>query len=93
MGARSSDSRRRGGSDHTSFNSAGLPGVGLGQDPIEYGTHTWHTNLDAYERVIEDDLKSSAIVAAALVYELAMRDEMLPRFSAEDMPELPQQNQ
>jgi carboxypeptidase Q len=93
MGARSTASRRRGGSDHTSFNNAGLPGVGLGQDPIEYGTHTWHTNLDAYERVIEDDLKSSAIVAAALIYELAMRDEMLPRFSAEDMPELPQQNQ
>jgi hypothetical protein len=93
MGARSSASRRRGGSDHTSFNSAGLPGVGLGQDPIEYGTHTWHTNLDAYERVIEDDLKSSAIVVAALVYELAMRDEKLPRFSAEDMPELPEQNQ
>ncbi len=93
MGARSSDSRRRGGTDSTSFNHAGLPGVGLGQDPIEYGTHTWHTNLDAYERVIEDDLKSSAIVVAALVYELAMRDEMLPRFSADDMPELPQQNQ
>ena len=93
MGARSSASRRRGGSDHTSFNNAGLPGVGLGQDSIEYGTHTWHTNLDAYERVIEDDLKSSAIVVAALVYELAMRDEMLPRFSAEDMPELPEQNQ
>ena len=92
MGARSSDSRRRGGSDYTSFNNAGLPGVSLGQDPIEYFTHTWHTNLDAYERVIEDDLKSSAIVVAALVYELAMRDEMLPRFSAEDMPELPQRN-
>jgi len=93
MGARSTDSRRRGGSDHTSFNNAGLPGVGLGQDPIEYGTHTWHTNLDSYERVIEDDLKSSAIVVAALVYELAMRDEKLPRFSAADMPEPPQQNQ
>ena len=73
--------------------NAGLPGVGLGQDPIEYGTHTWHTNLDAYERVIEEDLKSSAIVVAATVYELAMRDEMLPRFSAEDMPEPPEQNQ
>jgi hypothetical protein len=93
MGARSTDSRRRGGSDYTSFNHAGLPGVSLGQDPIEYGTHTWHTNLDSYERVLEDDLKSSAIVVAALVYELAMRDEMLPRFSAEQMPELPEQNQ
>ena len=38
---------------HTSFNEAGLPGIGVQQDPIEYGTHTWHTNLDTYERVIE----------------------------------------
>ena len=37
-GATSSRSRRRGGSDHTSFNEAGLPGIGVGQDPIEYGT-------------------------------------------------------
>ena len=29
-------SRRRGGSDHTSFNEAGLPGIGVQQDPIEY---------------------------------------------------------
>ena len=38
--------RRRGGTDSTSFNAAGLPGIGLGQDTIEYGSHTWHTNLD-----------------------------------------------
>jgi hypothetical protein len=39
-------SRGLGGSDHTSFNQAGLPGIGVLQDPIEYQTHTWHTNLD-----------------------------------------------
>ena len=40
-------------------------GIGLAQDPIEYGTHTWHTNLDSYERVVEDDLQKGAIVVAA----------------------------
>jgi hypothetical protein len=50
-------SRGLGGSDHTSFNQAGLPGIGVMQDPIEYGTHTWHTNLDTYERIVEDDVK------------------------------------
>ncbi len=89
MGALSSDSRRRGGTDSTSFNAAGLPGIGMRQDPIEYGSHTWHTNLDTYERVVEEDLKSSAIVIAAAVYQLAMRDELLPRFSAEEMPQRP----
>ena len=28
---------------------------------IEYGSHTHHTNLDTYERVIEDDVKASAV--------------------------------
>ena len=89
MGAMTSKSRGLGGSDHTSFNQAGLPGIGVMQDPIEYGTATWHTNLDNYERIIEDDAKKSAIAIAAAVYYLAMRDDLLPRFSQATMPELP----
>ena len=61
----------------------GLPGIGMGQDPIEYGTHTWHTNLDTYERILEDDVKKDAMVVAWSVYQLAMRDDLLPRFSKE----------
>lgn len=91
MGAISSRGRGLGGSDHTSFNQAGLPGIGVQQDPIEYGTHTWHTNLDTYERIIEDDVKKSAIIIAAAVYALAMRDELLPRFKSGEMPALPPQ--
>jgi hypothetical protein len=89
MGATVTRSRRRGGSDHTSFNEAGLPGIGVQQDPIEYGTYTWHTNLDTYERVIESDAQQSAMAIAAAVYHLAMRDEKLPRFPREQMPGLP----
>ena len=85
-GALSTKSRGLGGSDNTSFNQAGLPGIGMGQDPIEYNSHTWHTNLDTYERIVEEDVKQSAIVMAAMVYHLAMRDELLPRFSKEEMP-------
>jgi Zn-dependent M28 family amino/carboxypeptidase len=88
-GAIATKSRGLGGSDNTSFNQAGLPGIGMGQDPIEYNSATWHTNLDTYERIIEDDVKTSAIVIAAAVYQLAMRDEMLPRFTKEAMPALP----
>ncbi len=56
------------------------------QDPIQYHTYTWHTNLDTYERIVEDDVKKSAIVIAAAVYHLAMRDELLPRFTKDEMP-------
>jgi carboxypeptidase Q len=86
IGATNTRSRALGGSDNTSFNQAGLPGIGVLQDPIEYGSHTWHTNLDTYERVIEDDVKKSATVIAAALYQLAMRDELLPRFKPTEMP-------
>ena len=89
MGASSNRGRNLGGSDNTSFSHAGLPGIGMQQDPIEYNQYTWHTNLDTYEHIIEDDAKKSAVDVAAAVYQLAMRDEMLPRFSKEDMPQLP----
>ncbi|HET6854741.1 MAG TPA: M20/M25/M40 family metallo-hydrolase [Pyrinomonadaceae bacterium] len=89
VGAATTRSRRLGGSDNTSFNQAGLPGIGMGQDPIEYGTHTWHTNLDTYERILEDDVKKDAMVIAWSVYQLAMRDDLLPRFAKSEMPPKP----
>jgi len=88
-GAAVTRSRRTGGTDSTSFNQAGLPGVNMTQDPIEYGTHTWHTNLDTYERILEDDVKRAAVIMATMVFELAMRDELLPRFTKETMPPPP----
>jgi carboxypeptidase Q len=90
FGATNTSSRATGGTDSTSFNNAGLPGIGFSQDPIEYNSHTWHTNLDTYERVIEEDVKQSAITIASVLYHLAMRDEMLPRFPDAEMPPLPQ---
>ena len=89
MGATSGNSRNPAGTDSTSFNAAGLAGIGLGQDPIEYQTHTWHTNLDTYERAIPDDAVKSATVIAAAVWHLANRDAMLPRFAKEQMPKPP----
>lgn len=86
LGASVTASRRTGGTDSTSFNEAGLPGIGLGQDPIQYNSHTWHTNLDTYERIIEEDARRSAIAIAGAVWHLANREEMLPRFPKEKMP-------
>jgi len=89
VGAVASKSRNLGGSDNTSFNNAGLPGIGMGQDPIEYQSNTWHTNLDTYERILEDDVKKDAVEVAWCVYQLAMRDGLLPRFTKENMPPRP----
>ena len=89
MGTTATNSRRSGGTDSTTFNEAGLPGIGLQQDPIEYNSYTWHTNLDTYERIIEEDVKKSATAIASALYHLAMRDEMLPRFTQSTMPQPP----
>jgi carboxypeptidase Q len=89
MGAIATQGRALGGTDSTSFSQAGLAGIGMNQDPIEYFSATWHTNLDTYERIIEDDAKKSAMAIAAAVYVLAMREEPLPRFTKENMPPLP----
>jgi hypothetical protein len=88
-GASPTNSRQTGGTDSTSFNHAGLPGMGGGQDSIEYGTFTHHTSLDTYERILPEDVKKDAIITAAVVYGIAMRDEMMPRFAKDQMPPLP----
>jgi Zn-dependent M28 family amino/carboxypeptidase len=86
MGARASDSRQTGGTDSTSFNNAGLPGIGLSQDAFDYGSATHHTNLDTYERIYEEDVREGAVEIASAVYAVAMADEMVPRFTAANMP-------
>jgi len=85
-GASSSSSRTVGGTDSTSFNNAGLPGIGMQQDPIEYNSMTHHTNLDTYERIIPEDVTRGATIIASAVWHVANRDEMIPRFSKEKMP-------
>jgi Zn-dependent M28 family amino/carboxypeptidase len=88
-GAIATASRTGGGTDSASFNEAGLPGIGLGQDGLEYNSHTWHTNLDTYERIVEEDVKKSAVAIAYAVYQVAMSEEMLPRFTSDRMPPPP----
>ncbi len=85
-GAMNTSSRVVAGTDSTSFNHAGLPGIGMSQDPIEYNTMTHHTNLDTYERVIPNDIEEAAAIIAAAVWNVANRDEMVPRFAKDAMP-------
>ena len=62
-----------GGSDNASFACAGLPGFSLGSLNWNYGNETWHTERDTYDKIVFDDLKANATLAAMLVY-LASED-------------------
>ena len=89
FGASASTARVEGGSDNGAFAVAGLPGIGAQQDPIEYNSTTWHTNLDTYERIVPEDVMHNAVLSAAVMLGLANRDQMLPRFAADKMPAVP----
>jgi carboxypeptidase Q len=84
--------RQTGGTDSTSFNNAGLPGVGYGQDPFDYNTYTHHTNFDTYERIYEPDMREAAVEEALTLYSLANAEQMVPRCSAATMPPPPSPN-
>jgi carboxypeptidase Q len=71
--------RNTGGTDHQSFDAAGIPGFQFIQDPIEYETRTHHSNMDVYDRLQPDDLKQISVIVAGFVYDAAMHDQMLPR--------------
>jgi hypothetical protein len=88
-GALPSTARVEGGSDNGAFAVAGLPGIGTQQDNIEYNSTTWHTNLDTYERIVPEDVTHNAVITASLMYHLATRAEMLPRFAPGEMPAVP----
>ena len=88
-GANATGTRVAGSSDHGPFFVAGLPGIDGQQDRIEYGTTTWHSNLDTYERIIADDVMKNATISASLMYHIANRDAPMPRFSKEAMPAIP----
>jgi len=79
LGAATLTSRNTGGTDHLSFDAAGLPGFQFIQDEIEYDTRTHHSNMDVYDRIQAEDMKQASVIIAAFVYNAAMRDEKLPR--------------
>jgi hypothetical protein len=62
-----------GGSDYASFVCYGAPAFSLSSLGWDYGTYTWHTNRDTYDKIVIDDLKNNAVLTAMLTY-LASED-------------------
>ena len=68
-----------GGSDNASFVCYGAPAFGLGATSWDYGTYTWHTNRDTFDKIVLDDLKNNATLTAMLVYLASEDPETLSR--------------
>lgn len=68
-----------GGSDHMSFICRGAPGFRLQSHYPEYRQYTWHTNRDTFDKIVMDDLKNNATLAAMLTYLASEDTERVPR--------------
>jgi carboxypeptidase Q len=62
-----------GGSDHMAMICRGAPGFRLQSHYPDYRQHTWHTDRDTFDKIVFDDLKNNATLAAMLAY-LASED-------------------
>src|SRR5580704_7168133 len=79
MGVTAISIRNTGGTDHLSFAAVGLPGFQFIQDPLDYGTIAHHSDMDTWDHAVPEDLMQASAVIASLVYETAVRKDMLPR--------------
>jgi hypothetical protein len=76
------------GSDHTSFICRPAPAFRLQSSYPEYRQYTWHTNRDTYDKIVFDDLRQNATMAAMLVYAASEDPERVSREQAL-LPPLP----
>ena len=57
-----------GGTDHASFVAAGAPAFMLRSLNWSYWDYTWHTNLDTYDKIVFDDVRSNVILTTIMTY-------------------------
>jgi hypothetical protein len=74
--------RRMGGSDHASFDRAGVPGFYCQQEPAEY-RFTHHSQSDTLDKAHEPDLIQGAQVMAVAALRVANLPDLLPREKVE----------
>jgi carboxypeptidase Q len=80
-----------GGSDFASFVAAGAPGFSLSSLSWSYGSYTWHTNRDTYDKIVFDDVKSNAMLAAIMAY-MASEDPVKTSNTKTEGLKWPEQN-
>jgi carboxypeptidase Q len=77
-----------GGTDNAAFQCMKSPVYGLNAVGWDYGSTTWHTNRDTYDKLIAEDLQNNATLVAMLVY-MADQDAKL---LSHDVISLPNNN-
>ncbi len=70
--------RNQGGTDHLSFESAGVPGFACSQDMDEYRL-THHTQSDTFDKAKEPNLIQGAQVMAVTAMRVSNLPDLLPR--------------
>ncbi|QXU39862.1 M20/M25/M40 family metallo-hydrolase [Pedobacter sp. D749] len=75
-----------GGSDFASFVAAGALGYSLSSTSWDYGTYTWHTNRDSYDKLVFDEIRSNVILATIMVYMASEDPEKTSTEKATDLP-------
>jgi carboxypeptidase Q len=68
-----------GGSDHMSFICIPAPAFRLQSNYPDYRQYTWHTNLDTFDKIVFDDLRHNATLAAMLAYMASEDPELMER--------------
>lgn len=66
------------GTDHLPFLQAGVPAFNYDQRSRGY-QHTWHSQVDVFDRTVPDDVRQAAMVMAVNALQLASLDVLLPR--------------
>jgi carboxypeptidase Q len=74
-----------GGSDHAAFVCARAPAFMLGSLSWDYGTYTWHTNRDTFDKIVFDEVRNNAILVAMLAYLAAEDPQRMPRDIAQGL--------
>jgi carboxypeptidase Q len=75
-----------GSSDHSSFVCRGVPAFWLLSRSWDYGTYTWHTTRDTYDKLVFDDLRRNATMLAMLAYLASEDPQRMPRTMRTDLP-------
>lgn len=75
LGAKTITLRNTGSTDHISFDVVGLPAFQFIQDPLV----SQHSNMDTFDHLMPEDLKRSATIVAAFIYDASMSKENFPR--------------
>lgn len=72
-----------GGSDHMSFLCVPAPSFRFQSDYPDYRQYTWHTGIDTFDKIVFDDLRNNATLAAMVAYMASEDPERVSRQTVE----------